>query len=301
LAETSPAWSLESFTASDGYRWRYRRYQRPVATHGAPRGRVICLHGIQSHAGWYEHSSTALCYAGFEVCFLDRRGSGLNDEARGDAPGFRRLIDDVAEFLAFIRSPGRDGSNVPLFLLGISWGGKLAAALQLSNPGLVDGLALLCPGFFPRVRPSLSDRIRIALAGLAKPTRRFDIPLNDPELFTGSSHWQDFIRRDPLGLRQATARLLIESVRLDRFLRNLPRHASIPVLLLLAGADRIIDNAKTRSFVAEFKSSDKEIIEYPGAGHTLEFEADPSRFIGDLREWLVRHCESPPPAKSIVL
>jgi alpha-beta hydrolase superfamily lysophospholipase len=92
---------------------------------------------------------------------------------------------------------------------------------------------------------------------------------------------------------------LIESVRLDYYLRLLPRHANLPVLLMLAGGDRIIDNVKTRRFVEAFESPDKEIREYPGAGHTLEFEPDPSRFIGDLREWLVRHCGSPPPVKSI--
>jgi spermidine synthase len=34
------------------------------------------------------------------VFFLDRRGSGLNKPARGDTPTFRRLIDDLGEFLA---------------------------------------------------------------------------------------------------------------------------------------------------------------------------------------------------------
>ncbi len=64
------------------------------------RARVVCIHGIQSHGGWYEYSCRRLAEAGFEVFFLDRRGSGLNAQARGDAPNFRRrLIEDVAEFL----------------------------------------------------------------------------------------------------------------------------------------------------------------------------------------------------------
>ena len=97
-AAASPGrpYSLETFTASDGYRWRYRHYAPP----GKPRAHVVCLHGIQSHAGWYEHSCTRLSRAGYAVSFLDRRGSGMNERDRGDAPSFRRLIDDVAEFLA---------------------------------------------------------------------------------------------------------------------------------------------------------------------------------------------------------
>jgi alpha-beta hydrolase superfamily lysophospholipase len=68
---------------------------------------------------------------------------------------------------------------------------------------------------------------------------------------------------------------------------------------MLAGGDKIIDNTKTRSFIESFEFPDKQILEYPGAGHTLEFEVDPGRFISDLREWLVRHCGSSTPAKSI--
>ena len=88
-------WSDETFTASDGYSWHYRRYYPP----GVPLAEVVCIHGIQSHAGWYEHSCERLRGAGLAVSFLDRRGSGLNEEQRGDAPSFRRLLDDLVEFL----------------------------------------------------------------------------------------------------------------------------------------------------------------------------------------------------------
>jgi alpha-beta hydrolase superfamily lysophospholipase len=288
---------LAEHTAGDGYRWRYRRYQ-PA---GPPRAEVVCVHGIQSHGGWYEYSCGRLSRAGYAVSFLDRRGSGLNDQDRGDAPGFRRLLDDLAEYLRTLRpQPGAlaPGSrlneavspSVPVFLVGISWGGKLAVALQRRHPGLVDGLALLCPGFFARVKPSLKQRLGILWARLVAPRRLFPIPLNDPELFTATPRWQRFIREDALGLRRATARLLVESVRLDAYLRFVPKYVHVPVLLLLAEHDRIIDNAPTRTFVERFASADKEVIEYPGAHHTLEFEPEPDRFIADLQNWLDRHC-----------
>ena len=95
--------TIETFTASDGYPLRYRHY----APSGTLRGRVVCLHGIQSHGGWYEYSCRRLADAGYNVSFLDRRGSGLNHAARGDAPSFRRLIDDVADFARTLRGPGR--------------------------------------------------------------------------------------------------------------------------------------------------------------------------------------------------
>ena len=46
----------ETYTTSDGYVCHYRSY--PAV--GEPCGTVVCLHGIQSHAGWYEGSCAAL-------------------------------------------------------------------------------------------------------------------------------------------------------------------------------------------------------------------------------------------------
>ena len=103
-------------------------------------------------------------------------------------------------------------------------------------------------------------------------------------------------RDDPLSLRQATARLLVESVRLDGYLKVVPVHVRVPVLLLLAGQDRIIDNARVRHFVERFASTDKEVIEYPEAHHTLEFEPERDRIIADLIGWLERHANVPHPA-----
>jgi alpha-beta hydrolase superfamily lysophospholipase len=267
-----------TFPASDGYRWHFRRY----APDAPPRGYVVFLHGVQSHAGWYEHSCRVLAANEFAVSFLERRGSGRNQQARGDAPSFRRLLDDVAEYLDLVRMPG---STAPRILAGVSWGGKLAVALQGRHPGLTDGLVLLCPGFFPRVRPSLRERLTILWARLTRPSRLFPIPLGDPELFTATPRWLQFLRDDPLALHQATARFLVESVRLDYYLRWAPRYVSMPTLLLLGGRDRIIHNEPTREFVERF-AGEKLIIEYPEAHHTLEFEPDPGVFLADLLSWL---------------
>ena len=67
----------------------------------------------------------------------------------------------------------------------------------------------------------------------------------------------------------------------------------MPVLLLLAGQDRVIDNARTRRYVESFASQDKTVIEYPEAHHTLEFEPRPHRYLDDLIGWLNRHSAAP--------
>ena len=270
------------FRASDGYAFYVHTF-RPA---GVPRARVLMLHGIRSHAGWYGSSCQKLAEQGYEVHFLDRRGSGWNTARRGDAPSFRRLIDDAAECLLDLR---RTRAGLPLFVAGISWGGKLAVALAARFPTAVTGIILLCPGLKPAIQPPLAVRLRIALASRLRPTKLFPIPLNAPELFTASPEWQAFIGRDRHGLREATARFLFGSFRFDRFLRREYRKVKCPVLLMLAGRDRILDNAATRKLLAEFTSAESiAVIDYPEAEHTLEFEGAEHPWFGDMAAWMRR-------------
>jgi len=269
---------IQTFRASDGYTFYVRHY--PAV--GRPRAKLVFLHGIRSHGGWYTRSCAELAAAGFDVYFLDRRGSGLNTAHRGDTPNFRRLIDDVAEFVQQLRA---EQSWLPVFVAGISWGGKLAVGLQYRKPGLADGLLLLCPGLVPKVKPKPALRVRVAVASVLRPTRLFPIPLNEPELFTASVEGQKFIDADPHGLRFATARFLFNSFALDVYIRRAANRVTVPTLLTLTEHDRIIVNDRTRAYVTKFAGETK-IIEYAGAHHTLEFEPVGHPWLSDVVKWI---------------
>jgi alpha-beta hydrolase superfamily lysophospholipase len=223
-----------------------------------------------------------LAASGWDTWFLDRRGSGRNDEARGDCKGFRQLRDDLVGFLGFVRRelPGR-----PVALVAISWGGKLAMTALAARPELVNAVAFLCPGWFSKIDLSLRQKLNIAAAYFMRSRRPIDIPLSDPALFTATPRWQEFLRNDPLSLRQGTARLLVTSRLLDRVIARLPERVACPALLMLAGRDRIIDNERSRQYLSRC-AGPTTILEYPDAHHTLEFEPDPTPIFGDLLDWL---------------
>ena len=271
---------IASFVTSGGYKLHYRHFQ-PV---GMSKGTIVFIHGIQSHGGWYETSCKKFAQAGYRVLFLDRRGSGLNEVSRGDSPSFRTLLDDLKEFLQYQRK--EIAGATPLILGAISWGGKIAFGLEIRMASLVDGFILLAPGFCPKVHPTRKERFFIALGSLFSPRRLFNIPLNDPELFTSNPAAQKFLKEDPLALRKATARFLLDSVRLDFYLRIFRTKISKPILLLIAGQDKIIDNEKTIAFVKRFASGSLTVRDYPEAHHTFEFEPEPQKHIEEIEEWL---------------
>jgi len=277
-----------SQTAADGAELNVRRWMPPGGR--TPRAVVVYLHGIQSHGGWYAASASRLAEAGLAVYLPDRRGSGLNAADRGDCRSWEQLARDVTDLETWALADCRAaaGRRLPLGLLAVSWGGKLAASLAAMHHGRYAAVALLCPGICPQRDVPGHVKMKIVLALVRKrPEQRFEIPLADPHLFTATPRWLEFLEADPLALRDATARFLSESRRLDSFVAWAAPWIHAPVYLALAGRDAIIDNARTRAYFARIASRDKHLKVYEQAHHTLEFEPDPTPVFKDLAAWLV--------------
>jgi acylglycerol lipase len=148
-------------------------------------------------------------------------------------------------------------------------------------------LTLVAPGLFPQVDISLIQKLRIAASALAARRTLVDIPLDDAALFTANPGRREFIEEDSLRLRKVTAAFMLASRDLDGRVRAAARAGvQRPLRVFLAGRDRIIDNDRTRDFVRQLGWPDREIVEYPDAHHTLEFEANPEPFFADLVLWL---------------
>jgi alpha-beta hydrolase superfamily lysophospholipase len=48
----------------------------------------------------------------------------------------------------------------------------------------------------------------------------------------------------------------------------------------------MMDVSKTRHWFSRLGVEDKTYMAYPGAGHTMDFEPDRSRYLADLLAWL---------------
>ena len=200
--------------------------------------------------------------------------------ARGHAESAKQLLDDTEDACRFVlRQTGADRVH----LVGVSWGGKLLAAfLATRQVSYASSLTLVAPGIAPRVDVGARVKLSVAICLLLRPRQMFDIPLNDPALFTDNEEMRRYIREDAFRLHRATARFLLASRRLDAMLRSSPEGVlKTPTTLLLAERDRIIDVSATRSVVERLTAGRAAIREFDAA-HTLEFEPDPKPFFDAL-------------------
>ncbi len=247
--------------------WGARALRYRIIEPAAPRGRLVYLHGIESHGAWFLPAAAGLRRHGYATYLLDRRGSGLNRQVvPGDAPSAAALIDDVHHFRQWL-------GGGPVHLAGLSWGGKLALAAALDYPADWRSVTLITPGLVARVSLPLRHRCAVLLSMIGGGERLVPVPIR-PEMFTTTPRFLRFIRGDPWRLRRVSARFCLASRALDRRLARPSARLATPLLVMLAGRDRIIDNAGVASLVGRL-GPDAEITCFDGAEHAVQFDRTP--------------------------
>jgi alpha-beta hydrolase superfamily lysophospholipase len=133
------------------------------------------------------------------------------------------------------------------------------------------------------------ERLAVGLASRTPAkTLRVNIPLQEPGLFTNEPTWQDYISRDQLVLRRVTLRAAQANLELGRYVENASAALTMPVLVMLAGQDRIIDNGRTRAFFGQLVHPASRLVEYPDAAHTFEFDPARDAYVRDFADWCHR-------------
>lgn len=285
LDPAPPAGSTtEVVTAPDGVEL-YARHWAPAE---APRAVVVVMHGLKDHSGRYAGFASQLAAAGYSVYAFDLRGHGRSSGPRV-APGrWWDYVDDLDRFLAGVevREPGR-----PVFVLGHSMGGTIAAGAAIQHRPPVAGLILSAPALVIDGPPILLGATRL-LGALAPRAPALRLPDAD---FSSTPGAAEALRADPLIAHAAgparTAAGLVEGIR--RIWAGAPT-LDLPVLALHGTRDRLTAPAGSRLFVETIASRDRTLRVYEGLFHDLLHEPDGAQVAGDIRSWLDAHTGGAP-------
>ena len=81
---------VNTVVCEDGYRLRYRVWP----ARGVSAGTFVLVNGMMSHSGWFRQLARHLTELQLNVVGAGRRGSGMNQSDRGDAPSRQMLLSD---------------------------------------------------------------------------------------------------------------------------------------------------------------------------------------------------------------
>ena len=219
---------------------------------------------------------------GFNVYAFDRRGSGLNQQSRGHLYNYFYLFDDIKIFLDLVK---KDHPRSKIFLIGLCLGGKIATTFFLFHPDYVNGLILLSPSIENRLKFPLARKLAIVWCSLFAPQRKFSIPIED-RMFTDNPKYLQMIKDDPQRLKYVSARYFMEIFKMDLDLTHATRNIHVPLLVLLAGIDEIIDVEKVQKWFDKVSSSDKTIRVYKDNYHMLLFDESAPEIMQYIADWI---------------
>ncbi|GAA1244776.1 alpha-beta hydrolase superfamily lysophospholipase [Microbacterium phyllosphaerae] len=274
------------FTDADGIAIVYDVHE----AEGDARGVVQLLHGVGEHAGRYGALIAALTGAGFHVYADDHRGHGRTGIRQHGGPaklgrlgkgGLMAAKDAVWQLTGIIKDEHPD---LPLVLLGHSWGSFLAQMLVNDHPEawdavILSGSALRMPGSL-NAAPLNARWAGPEATGLEWLSR-------DPAV------WKAF-DEDPLTTDVPLLKLFgpIEAAKLyGRPRKDLGR--DIPMLLLVGRDDSVGGPRSVHKLADEYRTrsglTDITTLVYPDARHEIFAELQQDEVRADVLSWLDTH------------
>lgn len=245
---------------------------------------LVLMHGYGEHCRRYDELAEYLLRRGHGVLRFDARGHGRSAGQRGHVRNFSEYVSDLRAVVARAgaRYPGR-----ALFVLGHSNGGLVALrAVQQGLAGLA-GLVLTSPALELRasrkpVPESVARALSWALPRLPLPNgiRARDLT---HDLAIREAH-----ALDPWVHPRATPRWYWSMTVAGRQALASAERVQLPLLVVTAEQDPIVEPARAKEFFARAASRDKRLLIRSGAFHEVLSELDRRELFGLLGDWIER-------------
>jgi alpha-beta hydrolase superfamily lysophospholipase len=277
-------WGMPTFTDAHGVHIHYKSWRVPDAS-----AVVQLSHGVGEHIGRYGELIEALNAAGYSVWADDHRGHGQTgfEQHGGDLTrmgrlgpgGLRAAIAAMRQFTDVIREA--EGPDVPLVLLGHSWGSFMAQHVLNRSPDAYDavvltGTAWLIPGY----------------TNLGDLNKRFARPGGTAvEWLSRDPAVAQAFHADPYTTERTLQQLFgwVDAFRLTtRPSRSIP--SELPVLIMVGSDDPVAGERSAvrllRDYAHRCRLVDVQLIVYEGARHEVFNETNRDEVRADLIRWL---------------
>jgi len=263
--------------AVDGVHLAVRRW-RPDST--GSRGALVVIPGLKDHAGRYHNFARRLVKGGWCVYAADRRGYGLS----GGGRAYTRFDDYLDDLEVLIQGVEREERGTPIYLMGHSVGGTIAALFATRKKARALRGTILSAAALRR------DDGALAYAGQTKllaaiSSRSTTYPLDGEHFSRDPSTLKEYAS-DTLIQGAAPVRAAMELLAAVERVRDRAQDIVMPLLVLHGSEDRVTPQGGSRDFVEMVSSEDKTLSIYPGLFHDLLHEPERQQVCGDIHAWL---------------
>ena len=245
-----------------------------------PQAVAVIVHGLCEHSGRYDYVAARLNSAGFTVYRFDNRGHGKSGGERGYVKDFHDFIEDAAQIVDMARN---QNPQLPVFTLGHSMGGFIAAGYGIQYPGRLAGQ--IFSGAATMIQPLLAGLEGVDFSANA----RDPIPNALSAQVSRDPNIVEAYVNDPLNLKEFTTWLMSEVlIRGARWLMDQTPSYNYPCLILHGGGDQIVAPDSSKQFYERIASKDKSIKIHDGLYHEILNEPEKDTVIADITEWMTK-------------
>lgn len=275
------SWTIEPAPGARLHAEAYLPTRNPSAV-------VVLVHGFSVFTGVQRPVAAALADAGFVSVLFDCRGHGRSSGRRGHINRFSDFVDDLSAVAtdAHKRYPTEGWAVV-----GHSHGATVALAAVLGPRALrPDALVVAAPFLGLRQAPPWPKRWAAKPLSVLWPTLAFANGL-DPALATRNEQAVRHFRDEPLIHHVATPRWFVEVGGAQRAILAAAPQLRTPTYLVLAGDERVVDNATAETFAAAAGSCVTQRT-WPGLRHELFIEPEAADVVREVQDWLSGQLQS---------
>lgn len=241
---------------------------------------LVISHGLASHSGVFDVFSKTMNENGIAVYRFDHRGHGKSDGR--DKIHIKSYFEMVEDLDIIVQKAKKENPNTPIFVLGHSMGGHIAALYGTKYPNRVNGFILAAGvlryhqmnfGYLPRPEPA--DAF---IEGMVA-----HFTLNLPFTNNGGDL---SLPNDPLMLQKFSVSFPNSFVEGIKYLKENSYQFKDAVLLVSGDADLYVVPQDAIDFYGQTNSVDKSLRLYSHFGHLLMLEKGGELITNDIAQWI---------------
>jgi len=276
------------FVNSNGLRLFYRSFE--PESQEIQRVIVGC-HGMAGDGEYYVLFADQIVeQTGTAFYIMDYRGHGRSGGAKGDITDFQLYIDDLKEFIEFIREKY---PNKPFYIMGESMGGIVSINYVAQYSDTMRGII----EFAPAVRIamgafSILDAFRAVyyfFVYLVKPGKCVVSAKGREDMGVKNKIHQKYDNTNPYHLDAVSPRYLLQLNKFSKKAYKSGDKITSPIIVFQGEEDKLVSIEGVKTFFKTIQSEDKELILIPEAFHAVFTEPSADGIWDKLKAWLESH------------